>query len=197
MLVSLIVAMDRHGLIGTETGLPWHLPRDLKRFRQLTLGKPVIMGRRTHELIGHPLPDRLNIVLTHAPAYMAPGCQVAHSLAEALTLATAYVSRLSAERPDEVMVMGGSQVYQEALPHSDRLYLTLVEGQFQGTIHFPLDELGLVSWRLVQEERCPADSKNPHPHTFYILERDRQNSANQTIAALLASRHNVQLGDVP
>src|ERR1044071_7521400 len=92
MLVSIIVAMDCSGLIGTDKGLPWHLPLDLKRFRQYTWGKPIIMGRTTFELIGRPLPGRLNIVLTHNPEYSAPGCQLARSLDEALAVAEDHLA---------------------------------------------------------------------------------------------------------
>src|SRR5271168_5303530 len=112
MLISLIAAMDRRGLIGDETGLPWHLPMDLRRFRALTWGKPVITGSRTFELIGKPLPGRFNIVLTRNQAFSAAGCGVARTFQEALALAEEY---LASTGGDEVMIIGGGKVYAEAM----------------------------------------------------------------------------------
>src|SRR5579862_6435572 len=113
MRVSLIVAMDRNRLIGNETGMPWHLPVDLKRFRRLTTGKPVIMGRKTFEHIGRPLPDRINIVISRQQNYLVPGCIVLHSLDEALLTAKSALPQLGA---DEIIVIGGGEVFQQALP---------------------------------------------------------------------------------
>src|SRR5215510_4251889 len=104
MLVAIIAAIDRQGLIGDDTGLPWHLPRDLRRFRAYTWGKPIIMGRKTFELIGRPLPGRCNIVLTRNPAYRAPGCQVARTFQEALSLAADHLASTGA---GEAMIIGG------------------------------------------------------------------------------------------
>src|SRR5262249_44030862 len=143
MLVSIIAAMDRSGLIGNEHGLPWRLPMDLKRFRDLTRGKPVIMGRKTHELIGGPLKERENLLLTHRSGYTATGGQVAHSLAEALTIARSALQKSGGE---EVMVVGGGEVYRQAFPLCERLYLTVVEGEFQGTTYFPIDLLRSDEW---------------------------------------------------
>jgi dihydrofolate reductase len=169
MLVSLIAAMDRRGLIGDEAGLPWHLPADLRRFRALTWGKPILMGRRTFELIGKPLPGRLNVVLTSDPEYRAPGCRVARSLPDGLSLAEDYLARAGG---DEVLIIGGGKLYAEALRRWDRLYLTVVEGDFAGSTYFPIRELLRQSWRPVREpEAFPADEKNPHPHSFHVLER--------------------------
>jgi dihydrofolate reductase len=169
MLVSLIVAMDRRGLIGNENGLPWHLPRDLRRFRELTWGKPVVMGGRTHEFIGRPLPGRENIVLTRDLHYSPAGCRVAGTFQQALTLAEGYLKTTGG---DEVMIIGGGQVYAEAMPLWDRLYLTLVEGQFEGSTYFPIRELRQQSWRLAAPpEMYPADEKNRCAHTFCILQR--------------------------
>jgi dihydrofolate reductase len=168
MLISLIVAMDHAGLIGNEQGLPWHLPTDLKRFRNLTWDKPVIMGRKTFELIGRPLPRRYNIVLSHDPAYRADGCQTVQSVDQALALAEQY---LASTGGGEVMVIGGSTVYAEFLGHCEKVYLTVVEGRFQGSSYFPKESLRLSWWRLVQEQSFPADEKNPCSHRFYILER--------------------------
>jgi dihydrofolate reductase len=171
MLVSIIAAMDRRGLIGDETGLPWHLPKDLRRFRAYTLGKPIIMGRRTFELIGKPLPERFNIVLTHNPKYSAPGCRAARTFQEALSIAEDY---LRSTGGDEVMIIGGGRVYAEAIHCWDRLYLTVVEGQFKGTAYFPVRELLHQIWRPACEpERHTPDEKNRYPHSFHIIQRTR------------------------
>lgn len=167
MPVALIAALDRNNLIGTETGLPWRLPRDLKRFRTLTWGKPVILGRKTLELIGGPLPGRHNIVLTHSLAYRAPGCQVVHSLAEALTVARQLAA---ADGGDEIMIAGGAEVYRQALPLCDRIYLTVVDNTFAGTTYFPGKRPGPPEWRMVHHEEFPPDEKNRAAHSFSILE---------------------------
>ncbi len=171
MLVSLIAALDRRGLIGDGGSLPWHLPKDLRRFREITWGKPIIMGRKTHESIGKPLPGRLNIVLTQNPKYSAPGCRVARTLTEALSIAE---ENLTTTGGDEAMIIGGATVYAEAIDRWDRLYLTVVEGEFEGGTYFPIRELLRQNWRPIREpETHGADEKNPHPHTFHILERVR------------------------
>jgi dihydrofolate reductase len=170
MLVSLIAAIDRRGLIGAEAGLPWHLPNDLRRFRTITWGKPIVMGRTTFELIGKPLPGRVNIVLSRSPQYSPPGCRVARTLEEALAIAESCL----AETGGEALIIGGGKVYAEALPYCDRLYLTIVEGDFQGNTYFPIEELLRQSWRPVSEpETHAADEKNRYPHSFHILERVR------------------------
>lgn len=188
MVISLIVAMDRAGLIGDETGLPWHLPNDLRRFRACTWGKPIILGRKTFEFIGKPLPGRFNIVLTRKPQYSAPGCRIAQSFQEALLLAEDHLQspvgqafqpdgglRQTGEpglRGEEVMIIGGGKVYAEAISCWDRLYLTIVDGRFRGTTYFPVRELLQQDWRLACEPKTySADEKNPHPHVFTILER--------------------------
>jgi dihydrofolate reductase len=168
MLVSIIAAIDRRGLIGAEAGLPWHLPGDLRRFRALTWGKPIIMGRTTFELIGKPLPGRTNIVLSRSPEYCPPGCRVARTLQEALSLAEDCLT----ETGGEAMIIGGGKVYAEALPRCDRLYLTIVEGDFQGNTYFPMQELLRQNWRpACAPEMHAADEKNRYPHSFHILER--------------------------
>jgi dihydrofolate reductase len=174
MRVSIMVAMDRTGLIGNDQGLPWHLPADLKRFRALTWEKPVIMGRKTFQLIGRPLPRRYNIVLSHDTASRAVGCQMAESVDQALALAEQYLASTGGE---EIMVIGGSTVYAEFFGLCERVYLTVVDGRFQGSSYFPKRELSLGSWRLVQEQWFPADDKNSYPHRFYILERQPADAA--------------------
>jgi dihydrofolate reductase len=167
MLLSLIAALDRNGLIGAGGGLPWRLPRDLRRFRALTWGKPVIVGRTTHDLIG-PLPGRHHIVLSRRPEPPASGCPVAAGLDDALAQAGAFLVRHGG---DEALVIGGARVYRDALPRCRRCYLTLVEGDFHGDAWFPLDALAAAPWRVAAREAHPADERNPHPHRFLTLER--------------------------
>jgi dihydrofolate reductase len=169
MLISIIVAMDQRGLIGDEAGLPWHLPTDLRRFRAITWGKPIIMGRRTFELIGRPLPGRSSIVLSQNPAYSAPGCRVARTFQEALSVARTCLAGGGA---DEVMIVGGGKVYAEAIACWDRLYLTIVHGRFKGTTFFPIREFLQQKWRPASaSETCSPDGKNKYGHSFHIIER--------------------------
>jgi len=158
--VDLVVAMDRDGCIGRDGKLPWHLPEDLRRFKALTMGKPVVMGRRTFESIGRPLPGRVNIVLSRRPVWSAPGVQVARTPEEALALA--------GDAP-EVSVIGGAAVYAAFLPRARRIHLTLVDAQVGGDVFFPrVDE---AEWRVVSREDRPADARNAHPLSFRVLER--------------------------
>lgn len=167
MIVSAIAAMSRTGVIGDGLKMPWHLPRDLRRFRTATMGKPVIMGRRTLESLPGPLPGRLNIALSRSATYCAEGFRIARSLEDALKIAEEQGGECG-----EAMIIGGGVVYQESFPLWDRLLLTVVEGEFPGTTHFPLDQAKAGRWRLVRQEYCAADSKNAHPHWFLGLERD-------------------------
>jgi len=158
--IAIVVAMAENRVIGCENRLPWHLPADLRHFKQLTLGKPVLMGRRTHESIGRPLPERTNIVVTRDRTYSAPGCIVAHSLESALESAAGCA---------EVMVIGGTELYRQLLPRADRIYLTLVHAGFEGDAFFP--ELEAGEWREVERTDYPADEKNCCPYSFLRLER--------------------------
>lgn len=162
MRLALIAAMGRNHVIGTDTGLPWHLPRDLKHFRRITLGKPIILGRTTFEQIGRPLPDRPNIVLTRRPDFAPAGVIVARSAEEALA---------AAADADEAVVIGGGEVYREFLPLADRLYLTIVDGEFAGTTTFPVDVLATLPLVVTSREHIPADEKNAHAVTFWQLDR--------------------------
>jgi dihydrofolate reductase len=159
--ISLIVAMGENRVIGVDNRMPWHLSADLKRFRQITLGKPIVMGRKTHESIGRPLPGRKNIVLTSDRSYGAPGCTVVHGLDEALREADA----------EEVMVIGGSSLYQEFLPQADRLYLTLIHREFPGDTFFP--EFDWAAWREVAREDVDEDPASGLSYSFLVLERKR------------------------
>ena len=166
MDVSAIVAMTKGRVIGREGRLPWRLPRDLKHFRRLTMGKPIIMGRKTHESLGRALPGRRNIVLSTRSITTPPEVLVAHSVDEAL--ATAH-----REGAAEVMVIGGGQVYSAFLERARTIHLTLVAGKFDGDAFFPVDPLGSPDWRLVHEEDWPADADNPLDAQYLVLERRR------------------------
>ncbi|HXH03746.1 MAG TPA: type 3 dihydrofolate reductase [Candidatus Competibacteraceae bacterium] len=160
MKLTLVVAVARNGVIGRNNGLPWHLPNDLKFFKQTTLGKPVIMGRKTYQSIGRPLPGRQNIVVTHDPEFQAPGCQVVLSLDAAL--------KAAAPAP-EVMLIGGASLYAQTLPRAERIYLTWVDAEPQGDAWFP--ELEPEQWREVWREDHPADAHHEHAYSFRLLER--------------------------
>ena len=175
MRVSAIAAIDRSGVIGNGGQMPWRLPRDLKRFRQRTMGKPVIMGRNTHVSLPSPLAGRYRIVLTRDSGFVAPGCHVVHSIEEALSAAEAHISKSGG---DEAMIIGGGLVFQETLSLCQRVYLTLVEGVFKGDAYFPLEMLRQLRWRLVDHEFCAADAKNPYPHRFLVLERQTEESSS-------------------
>ncbi len=148
--------------------MPWHLPRDLKRFRKCTWDKPVIMGRKTFLSLAAPLAGRFQIVLTRRSGWVAPDCHVVHSVAEALAAAA---DRLKVVGGEEAMIIGGGLVFQETAARWDRVYLTLVEGRFEADAYFPLEALRQFRWRRVEEEWSPADARNPYPHRFIALER--------------------------
>jgi dihydrofolate reductase len=160
MRVSLIVAMDRNGVIGVGGKLPWRLPADLRRFRQITMGKPIVMGRRTHESIGRPLPERENIVVTRDRGFRAPGCTVVHSLDEMFR---------HCRDAEEIMVMGGAELYQQLLPRADRMYLTEVHAEVAGETRFPA--WNREDWREISREDFRADGANQHSYSFLVLEK--------------------------
>lgn len=164
MRLAMIAAVGRNWIIGTGNALPWRLPADLKRFKDLTMGKAVVMGRKTFESIGRPLPGRFNIVLTRQAGYQASGCTVVHSPEQALAAALESNSAC-----DEVMVIGGAQLYAQFLPQAQRLYLTFVEAPFEGDVYFPA--LDWCCWEETWAESHPADEKNPYPYRFAVLER--------------------------
>jgi dihydrofolate reductase len=162
MTVSLVVAASTNNVIGRDGGLPWHLPDDLRYFKRITTGKPVIMGRRTFESIGRPLPERHNIVITRDPNYVAEGCDVVSSIGEALELTG---------DADEVMVIGGGQVYRDFMPHADRIYMTRVQAEVQGDTLFP--GIDGNTWRLVSSEHHAADDKHEYAFEVAVFERRR------------------------
>lgn len=163
MRVSLIVAMAANGVIGRDNGLPWRLPADLRLFKKLTMGHALILGRKTYESIGRPLPGRRMIVITRRPDWWTPGAEgveVVHSLEEALSLAAG---------DGEVFVAGGGEIYREALPRADRIYLTQVEAEVDGDTRFP--DFDPSDWKIVEEEHHEPDTQHAFPFTFRTLDR--------------------------
>ncbi len=149
-------------MIGRDNGLPWHLPADLRHFKAVTLGKPIVMGRRTHESIGRALPGRHNIVVTRQRDYVAAGCTVAASIAAAIA---------ACGDVDEAMVIGGGELYRALLPRCDAIYLTLVHSIVDGDAFFP--ELDPADWREIERVDHEADDKNAYPYSFILKERVR------------------------
>jgi dihydrofolate reductase len=165
MKLALIVAAARNRAIGLHNKMPWHLPEDLKYFKRVTLGKPVIMGRNTFESIGRPLPGRPNIVISRNAGYKAEGITLVTSLDEALAAA----ERLLPAGQDEVMVIGGAQIYAQALPLATRLYLTEVDAEPEADAFFPV--IVRNEWRESARVSHPACERNPYPYSFVVLEK--------------------------
>ena len=162
MIISLIAAMADDRVIGIENRLPWKLPADMQWFRRHTLGKPVVMGRKTFESFGgRTLPDRLNIVVTSDTSYQIDGAVVVHSIDEAIQ---------AAGEVDELMIIGGASFYQQMLPRADRFYLTLVHGQFAGDAWFPAFDWD--EWKTVERVEHASDEKNAWACSFLIMERN-------------------------
>jgi dihydrofolate reductase len=159
-LISLIVAMAQNGVIGRDNSLPWRLPEDLKRFRAFTFGKPILMGRKTFESIGQPLAGRTNLVLTRDRSWFAHGVIVVHSVEEALS---------QAGSSDELVAIGGAEIYRLVLPFARRIYLTHVHADVPGNITFP--EFDPTQWADVEYSSQPADDEHAYPLTFVTLER--------------------------
>jgi len=155
VIVSLILAMAENGVIGRGGGLPWHLPKDLRHFKQLTVDHTVIMGRKTFEEIKQPLANRRNVVISRDPDFHPRGVTVVPSLEEALALGATE---------DEVFVIGGGEIFRLALPRADRLYLTLVHAKVEGDTTFP--PLDLATWALEEEADHPADEKHEYSYSF-------------------------------
>lgn len=158
--IALVVAMARSGVIGRDGALPWHLPDDLRRFKALTLGKPILMGRRTWESIGRPLPGRTNLVLTRDPAFRAEGATAVASLEAALAAAAGQ---------EELMVIGGAQVYALAAPLASRVHLTAVDAEVSGDTRLP--PFDPREWREAAREHHAADARHAYAMDFITLER--------------------------
>lgn len=160
MRVSVIVAASANNVIGVDGGLPWRLPEDLRRFKELTMGKPMIMGRLTYESIGKALPGRRSIILTRQVDYQAKDCDVVTSVDAAIA---------AAGDAAELMVIGGGKVYEQLLPMSDRVYLTRVHTAIDGDTFFP--ELDPIEWRSISKEEFPATADRQYGFTVETLER--------------------------
>lgn len=164
--IAMIVAMASNRVIGRNNQLPWYLPNDLKYFKATTMGKPIVMGRKTFESIGKPLPGRTNIIITTNRDYVAEGVRVTHCVDEALKLAESIAI---IEGAKEVMVIGGAQIYADILHQADRLYLTQVHADVEGDAYFP--EIDLSAWSEQGREDFRAQGPNPYDYSFLILDR--------------------------
>lgn len=160
MKISIIVAMDTKGVIGKDNELPWRLSADLKNFKQITMGKPIVMGRKTHESIGHVLPGRENVVITRDSSYMAKDCTVLHSI----ECAYAKYKQLN-----EIMIMGGAELYAQTIEKADLIYLTEVHADCEGDTFFPVFDRS--EWKEVQREDHRADENNEFDYSFVLLEK--------------------------
>ncbi len=161
--VAMIVAMSKNRIIGVDGNLPWHLPEDLKFFKRMTQAKPLVMGRKTYTSIGKPLPNRLNIVITRDKTFAHDGVRVCHELADALALADQQATIDAAE---EIMVMGGGEIYRQALPYAQRLYITEVDVEVEGDASFP--QLVADEWQEVQRVAgTPAEGQPSYDFVVY------------------------------
>lgn len=157
MIISLIVAVADNGVIGKENGLPWHIGSDLKRFKAITTGHTIVMGKNTYLSIGRPLPNRRNVVLSHSlKPEDAPGCELVGCIED--------IAKLGLAEEEELFVIGGARVYAQFIGRASRLYLTKVHTQAEGDVSFP--ETDWNEWRLEQEEHHLADEKNDHDYSF-------------------------------
>ena len=166
MKLAIIVAQAENRVIGINNNLPWHLPEDLRYFKQVTMGKPIIMGRKTFESIGRPLPGRTNIVITRDGSYQPENVKVVNSLEAARELAE---SICTIDGCDEAMIIGGAQIYEQALPMADRLYLTQVHAEVNGDAWFPVFQPG--DWAEIGREDFDAEGHNPYDYSFIVLKR--------------------------
>ena len=164
MIRSFIVARANNGVIGKDNQLIWHMPHDLKFFKETTSGHYVLMGRKSYESMGKPLPNRLNVIITRNKDYAVEGALVVHSLEEALQLA-------EQQQQQEVFILGGGEIYRQALEKKlvDRIYLTEIKDTFEGDTYFP--ELNEQEWQETHREEYQADHKNPHGYAFVTLEK--------------------------
>lgn len=159
-MISLIVAMAENRVIGRDNSLPWRLPNDLRHFRRITMGHPIILGRKNYESIGKPLPGRKNIVITRDRNYSAPGCVVTHSVDDAIA---------AAGNDPEIFVIGGAELYAQTFARAQRLYLTLVHAAVPGDVAFP--PFDQHEWRETSRERHEADAEHVFPYSFVTLDR--------------------------
>lgn len=158
-MISFVVAMDENRAIGKDNDLPWYLPNDLKHFKNVTMGKPIVMGRKTYESIGKPLPGRENIVVTRDEHYQAEGTTVVHSVDEVLK-----------KEAEELCVIGGTEIFKLFMPVADRLFVTEIHHTFDADTYFP--EINRDEWREVSREPGFVDEKNKYPHDFVVYEKN-------------------------
>lgn len=158
-MISLIWAMGRNRVIGKNNSLPWHIPADFAYFKKVTMGHTVIMGWRTFESIGRPLRGRRNVIITRNKDYRAEGCIICHSVEEALEFA----------KNEEVFVIGGADIYSSFLPYADRLYITLIEEDFEGDAYFP--QIDFSKWQIVFKTAGEKNEKNPYTYWFIVYEK--------------------------
>lgn len=162
MILSAIVAATEEGVIGKDGKMPWYLPDESAYFRQTTMSHPVITGRKNFEAMGRPLPDRLNVIITRQEDYQAPqGCVVVHSLKQALGLPEVKLAK-------EVFIIGGQQIYEEAMPLVDKLYLTIIHAKVSGDTYFRYNP---GEWKVISSKKHPADEKNKYAYTITVQER--------------------------
>ncbi|MDO8436032.1 MAG: dihydrofolate reductase [bacterium] len=164
MLISIIVAIGNNQVIGIKNSLPWNLPADMEHFRSLTVGKPIIMGQKTFESIGKALPLRTNIILTLDKSFHAPNCITAYSIDEALQIAQNTGAK-------EVMICGGVSIYKQFLPLAGRLYLTFIDGNFEGDAYFP--EFDYNEWEEVERVSNEPDKNNAYRYSFVVLQKKK------------------------
>lgn len=163
--LSAIAAMSDNRVIGINNQLPWRLPADLRHFKSLTTGHPILMGRKTYESIGRPLPNRINIIITRNPALTIPDCIV-------VTTFEAALERAAALEKQEIFIIGGAEVYQQSLPFLDRIYLTVVHDNFEGDAFFPV--LDMQIWKQIESTTYASDDENPYSYSFITLENRRR-----------------------
>lgn len=156
-MIKLIVAVSSNGVIGDSNKLIWHLPADLKRFKEVTSGHPIVMGRKTHQSIGRPLPNRRNIIISRDEDYEVEGCEVVNSIEEALFLTN-----------NDCFIIGGGEIYRQTLNIAEQIYMTIVEGEFEGDTLFPKLT---PDWFVSNKEIFLADEKNPHNYSFIFYEK--------------------------
>jgi dihydrofolate reductase len=164
--LAVIVAAAENGVIGRDNALPWHLPGDLRYFKRVTMGKPIVMGRKTFESIGRPLPGRTNIVISRQGGYGAEGVRVVSSLDEALALAEDIAL---VDGVEELIVIGGAEIYAAALPRAQRIYLTRVHAEVEGDAHLP--DIDWSAWREISREDHDATPPDSHAYSFVIYAR--------------------------
>ena len=162
MILSLLVAADEKNVIGKGNKLPWHLPNDLKYFKNLTWGMPILMGRKTFDSIGKALPGRKSIVITRDKEWKHESVEVVHSIEEAINAA-------KADGVKEIFVIGGAEIFLSSFNKADRIYMTRIHHQFDGDVYFP--ELPANDWALTQNKFCHADDKNAYSHTFQVWDK--------------------------